>query len=133
MILYSDKLAIIPALNLMLLFYILLCCTFSDLNHKTQTLENPRFGTIATEQKWPESLFQTCKCKKAVSILPHEAKAQLEPFCLYSILFDKRQNSFCHMGQIKIRDFTSVDQEWIGLMVSKNLRIRTGSDSTFSD
>jgi len=88
MILYSDKLAIIPALNLMLLFYILLCCTFSDLNHKTQTLENPRFGTIATEQKWPESLFQTCKCKKAVSILPHEAKAQLELFCLYSILFD---------------------------------------------
>jgi len=37
------------------------------------------------------------------------------------------------MRQNKIHGFIWADQDWIGLMILKNLRIRTGSDSTFAD
>jgi len=60
----------------------------------------------------------------AVSILPHEAKALLELFCLQSIIFDWRQNSssssFASWGKIKIHDFELADQDWIGQMIFKN-------------
>ena len=39
------------------------------------------------------SLVKFCKCRKAVSILPHEVKALLEVFCLQPIVIGKRQNS----------------------------------------
>jgi len=32
-----------------------------------------------------------------------------------------------------MHDFTLADQDWIELMIFKNLRIRTGSDSVFAD
>jgi len=77
------------------------------------------------------------KCQKAVSTLPHGAKALLELFWLQPIVFGWRQNSsssfFASWGKIKIHAFTLVDQDWIGLMSFKNLRIRTGSDSVLSD
>ena len=44
-----------------------------------------------------------------------------------------RQNSssssFASWRKIKIHDFTLANQDWIGLMIFKNLRIRPGSDS----
>ena len=42
--------------------------------------------------------------------------------CLFSLT---RQN--------KIHGLTLADQGWIGPMILKNLRIRTGSDSNFAD
>ena len=54
------------------------------------------------------------KWKEAVAILPHEAKALLQLFCLQPIVFGLRQNSS------KIHDFTLADQDWIGLMIFKN-------------
>ena len=50
---------------------------------------------------------------EVVSILPHEA------------ILPMRQN--------KIYGFAWADQDWIGLMIFKNLRIRSGSDSTSAD
>ena len=51
--------------------------------------------------------------------------------------FDWRQNSssssFASWGKIKIHVFTLADQDWIGPMILKILRIRTGSDSILSD
>jgi len=38
-------------------------------------------------------LFKFWTCQKAVSILPHEAKALQELFCLQPIVFGWRQNS----------------------------------------
>ena len=38
-------------------------------------------------------LIKFWKCQMAVSILPHEAKALLELFCLQPIVFDYRHNS----------------------------------------
>jgi len=38
-------------------------------------------------------LVKFWKCRKAVSILPHETKALLEVFCLQPIVIGKRQNS----------------------------------------
>ena len=32
-----------------------------------------------------------------------------------------------------MHDFTLADQDWIGLIIFKNLRTRTGSDSILSD
>ena len=64
------------------------------------------------------------KCRKAVSILPHEANALLELFCLQPIVFGQRQNSssssFASWGKIKFHDFTLVEQGWIGLTIFKN-------------
>jgi len=59
-----------------------------------------------------------------VAILPHEAEALLELFCLQPIVFGWRQNnpssSFASWGKMKIHDFTTADQDWIGLMIFKN-------------
>jgi len=59
-----------------------------------------------------------------MSILPHEAKALLQLFCLEPIIFGWRQNSlsgaFASWGKIKIHYFTWADQDWIGLMIFKN-------------
>jgi len=64
------------------------------------------------------------KCGKAVSLLPHEAKALLELFCLQPIVIGESQNSssssFSSWGKIKMHDFTLADQDWIGLMIFKN-------------
>jgi len=72
-----------------------------------------------------------------MSTLPHEAKALLELFCLQPIVFGWRQNSssidFASWGKLKRHDFKRADQDWIGLMIFKNLRIRTGSDSILSN
>jgi len=69
-------------------------------------------------------LVKFWKCQKAVCVLPHEAKALLELFCLQPIIFGWRQNScsssFASWGKIKIHDFTLADQDWIGLMICKN-------------
>ena len=40
---------------------------------------------------------------------------------------------FCLMRQNKIHSYTRADQDWIGLMILKDLRIRTVSDSIFVD
>jgi len=87
-------------------------------------------------------LVQFWKCQKAVSVLPHEAKALLEVFFLQPILIGKRQNSssssFASLGKIKIHDFSLAHQDWIGLMIFKNFAdqdwirfnfIRSGLDS----
>jgi len=72
-----------------------------------------------------------------MSTLPHEAKALLELFCLQPIVFGWRQNSssidFASWGKLKRHDFKQADQDWIGLMIFKHLRIRTGSDSILSN
>jgi len=34
---------------------------------------------------------------------------------------------------LKIHGLTLADQDWIGLVIFKNMRIRTGSDSNFAD
>ena len=73
-------------------------------------------------------LIKFWKCQKAVSILPHEAKALMELFCLQLIVFGLRQNSFSSSfaswgkikrGKIK-HDFTLVDQDCFGPMIFKN-------------
>jgi len=68
-------------------------------------------------------LVKFWKCRKVVSILPHEAKALLELFCLQSIVIGERQNSsrssFASWGKIKTHDFSLADQDWIGLMICK--------------
>jgi len=68
-----------------------------------------------------------------MSIVPHEAKALLQLFCLQPIIFGWRQNSFsgafASWGKIKIQYFTWADQDRIGLMILD----RTGSDSILSD
>jgi len=50
-----------------------------------------------------------------VSVLPHEAKAVLELFCLQPIVFWERQNSsnnsFASRGKIKIHGFALADQD----------------------
>jgi len=70
-------------------------------------------------------LIKLWQCQKAVSILTHEAKPLLELFCLQTIVFGWRQNSssssFASWDKIKIPDFTWADQDWIGLMIFKNL------------
>ena len=76
---------------------------------------------------------------KNVFILPHEARALLELFCLQPIIFGWRQNSsssaFTLWGKTKISRFAWADKlrsgsdEWF----SKILRITTGSDSILSD
>ena len=82
-------------------------------------------------------LVKFWKCQKVVSILPREAKALLEVFWLQPIVFGLRQNSssssFASWGKIKMHDFILADEDWIGLMIFKYLRIRTGSDSILSD
>jgi len=69
-------------------------------------------------------LVKFWKCRKAVSILPHEANALLELFCLQRIVFGQRQNSssssFASWGKIKFHDFALVEQGWIGLTIFKN-------------
>jgi len=45
----------------------------------------------------------------------------------------KRLPIFCLMRENKIHGFTWADWDWIGLMISKILRIRTGSDSISAD
>jgi len=59
-----------------------------------------------------------------MSILPHEAKALLQLFCLQPIIFGWRQNSFrvafASWGKIKIHYSTWADQDWIGLMIFNN-------------
>jgi len=71
-----------------------------------------------------QCLVKLWKCRKAMSILPHEAKALLQLFCLEPIIFGWRQNSFsgafASWGKIKIDYFTWTDQDWIGLMIFKN-------------
>jgi len=61
-------------------------------------------------------LVKLWKCRKAVCILPHEAKALLEVFCFQPIVIGERQNSssryFASWGKIKIHDFTLADQDW---------------------
>ena len=87
-------------------------------------------------------LVKFWKCQKAVSILPHEAKALQELFYLPPTVFGWRQNSsssyFATQGKIKTHDFTLADQDWIGPMIFKNLAdqdwigfnfIRSGLDS----
>ena len=70
------------------------------------------------------SLLNFGNAKKAVAILPHEAKALLKLFCLQSSRNYLRQNSssssFASWSKIKIHDFTLADQDWIGLMIFKN-------------
>jgi len=72
-----------------------------------------------------------------MSILPLEAKALLQLFCLQPIIFGWRQKSFsgafASWGKIKIHYFSWADQDWIGLMIFKILRIRTGLDLILSD
>ena len=75
------------------------------------------------------------KCQNAVSILPHEAKALLELFCLQLIELGLRQNSSCSSfaswGKIKIYFYTGgsgldwtddfkkfCGQDWIGFKLS---------------
>ena len=57
-----------------------------------------------------------------MSILPHEAKALLELFCLQPIIFGRRQNSsrssFASYDKIKL--FYIGWQDWIVLMIFKN-------------
>jgi len=69
-------------------------------------------------------LVKFWKCQTALSILPHEAKALLELFCLQANIFGWRQNSsssyFASWGIIKMYDFTWPDQDWIGLRIFKN-------------
>jgi len=69
-------------------------------------------------------LVKFYKCQKAVSVLPREAKALLELFCLQPIVFGWRQNSsssyFTLWNKIKMPDFTLADQDWIRLMIFKN-------------
>jgi len=69
-------------------------------------------------------LVKFWKRQKAAPILPHEAKALLELFCLQPIIFGWRQNSssgsFASWGKMKIHDFTLADQDWIRLMSLKN-------------
>jgi len=84
-------------------------------------------------------LVKFWKCQKTVSILPHEAKALLELFCLQPIVFGQRQNSssssFASWGKIKtgLHDFSLADQDWIRLMIVKNFADKTGLDSILSD
>jgi len=70
-------------------------------------------------------LIKFLKCQNALSILPHEAKALLELFCLQPIIFSWRQNNsssyFALWEKIKIPHFTLAVQDWIGLMIFKNL------------
>ena len=79
-----------------------------------------------------------------MSILPYEAKTVMELFCLQPIIFGCRQNSFSSAlatrGKIKIPNFTWTDQDWIGLMIFKNLVdqdwigfnfVRSGLDSNW--
>jgi len=70
-------------------------------------------------------LVKFWKCQKVVSILPHEAKALQELFCLQPIVFDWRQNSsssyLASWGKIKKHDFTLADQDWIGPIIFKML------------
>jgi len=81
-------------------------------------------------------LVKFWKCQKAVSILPHEAKALLEVFFLQPIVIGERQNrsssSFASWGKIKIHDFALTDQDWIDWWFSKILWIRTGLYSILS-
>ena len=69
-------------------------------------------------------LVKFWKCRKAMTILPHEAKALLEVFCLQQIVIGELQNSssssLASWGKIKIHDFTLADQDWIGLMIFEN-------------
>jgi len=53
-------------------------------------------------------------------------------FCLMGLYLFCLTRLFCFMRQNKMHGFVWVDQDWIGLMILKNLRIRTGSDSTFA-
>jgi len=68
-------------------------------------------------------LVKFWKRQKSAPILPHEAKALLELFCLQPIIFGWRQNSssgsFASWGKMKIHDFTLADQDWIRLMSLK--------------
>ena len=72
-------------------------------------------------------IVQFCKCQKSVSTLPHETKALLELFCLQPIIFGERKNS---SSSYLLHE---ANKDWIGLVIFKNLRIRTGSDSILSD
>jgi len=62
-------------------------------------------------------LVKFWKWQKAVPILPREAKALQELFCLQPIAFRRKQNSsissFASWSQIKIHDFTLADQDWM--------------------
>jgi len=68
-----------------------------------------------------------------VSILPHNAKALLELFCLQPIVFCKRQNS----SSSSIASWGKIEYmilHWrIGLMLFKIFAIRTVSDSILSN
>jgi len=72
-----------------------------------------------------------------MTILPHEAKALLEVFCLQQIVIGELQNSssssLASWGKIKIHDFTLADQDWIGLMDDFQKFCGSGLDSILSD
>ena len=74
---------------------------------------------------------------KGCAYFASRGKTLLWLFFLQPIVFGWRQNSssssFASWGKIKLHDFTLAGQDWIGLIVFKNLRIRTGSDSISSD
>ena len=82
-------------------------------------------------------LVKLWKCQKAMSILPHEAKALLQLFCLEPIIFGWRQNSlsgaFASWGKIKIHYFTWAARTGSDWWFSKILQSRTGSDSILSE
>jgi len=76
-------------------------------------------------------LVKFWKCQRAVSILFHEAKTLLELFCLQLIVFGQRQNSSSRKEKWMILHWwIRTGSDW---WFSKNLRIRTGSDSILSD
>jgi len=63
-----------------------------------------------------QCLVKLWKCQKSASILPREAKALLQLFCLQPIIFEWRQNSlsgaFASWGKIKIQYFTWAVRDW---------------------
>ena len=77
------------------------------------------------------------KCQKAMSILPHVAKALLQLFCLHPIIFGWKQNcvsgAFASLGKIKNHDLHGQIRNGSGWWFSKILLTRSGSDSILSD
>jgi len=70
-------------------------------------------------------LVKFCKCQKAVSILPHEAKALLELFWLQPILFGHKGKIapvvlLPHEAKYKYMILPWWVLDWIGLVIFKN-------------
>ena len=82
-------------------------------------------------------LVKFWKCQTAVPILPHEAKALLELFCLQANVFGWRQNSsscaLASWGIIKCMILHGQIRTGSDWGFSKFLWIRTGSDSILSE